>query len=1059
MAIRTPVVRVGPGPPANMPDDTLHIDRFVFTEPRERPGRGWCYTARSPEDPTTYLGWLYPNPCQDTDLQRVLSAVETARALRSPRLLTLHAAGHKRPTIGPAGGYLYAVTEPVDPARSIEAGLLPRAPIPLRSLVAGLGQLVEAIAAMAAFPHSHGWLGPEHGYVREDGQLVLVNPWQGWVEDHLRQGLTTGTSDWQYTWVAPETVSDPSKIDVGSDLFTACAIAYKLATGREPFDSASALALDPALFELRVPDPRSLREDIPEGLARILQRGLAPNWNARYHHPEELLADLRSLGSGGLPATTAAGRSPSVAAPPAAPPPKAPAASAPSAAPSSTASSSRLRAGSDSRRDTERRGRSGRRSPRVGTDPLQARAARSRGEGAAPRSALLPVLAVLAVGAVVVVAALALMRDGGGPGPPATEPAIAPSPSPNPTADPAPRQDVSDPAPRRDTADPLPRSGPGSRRGAFAALDHDTEPVADLPPLPSPLLLEPDAVDPAALAPGLVVRSYIDTRRHLPDLSQRGPVGVAVVSAIDLAARPQNDWYVLRFEGWLRIDQPGIHRFELGSDDGSWLWLGETLIIDNGGMHSTEWVSGRADFTAGHHRLRVDFLQGDGDSHLELRWTRPDGSSGDLAERLFHRASTAPRMVDDAEAADGVEGTPLAQDEPGTDAPEMDEGALATVDDPPAAFPESPATDAESLAAARIAVVAVLAGRKPAAVPIGWASVLDDLATARAGLAGIAIDHAGELVRRRATILFDRSELELAGADPGGLSLVIGPRGGDVRVGWDRVPAVAVARMLRTVLFDLEAEQRKAVRLVLAAAGEIDPRLARHREALAAIHAEADEPEPTTREMNPVGRPGVVVSEDPGEIVLLPSDADATQAAPDFRLVAEPSAATGRAWQAALKRIKSTSTLVIGPETPCLIYRFEAPADRVYQVWLRGRAEASEEWEAQQHDAVQLVFATPIRFVGEVRQNTVAPDMLARAAEINGYGPPDGWFWSGGYSDDRWEESVDVHPVRVRFERGGQQELRVYLTEGPGLIDLIWLSATQDTRYQPNQVPPWIDLP
>lgn len=61
-----------------MPDDILHCDRFVFTEPVERGPMGWAFRASNPDDPAEYLGWLYPNPFRGNDLNRCLQvAAET----------------------------------------------------------------------------------------------------------------------------------------------------------------------------------------------------------------------------------------------------------------------------------------------------------------------------------------------------------------------------------------------------------------------------------------------------------------------------------------------------------------------------------------------------------------------------------------------------------------------------------------------------------------------------------------------------------------------------------------------------------------------------------------------------------------------------------------------------------------------------------------------------------------------------------------------------------------------------------------------------------------------
>lgn len=57
------------------------------------------------------------------------------------------------------------------------------------------------------------------------------------------------------------------------------------------------------------------------------------------------------------------------------------------------------------------------------------------------------------------------------------------------------------------------------------------------------------------------------------------------VVEIGLGELVDKDDYALCFEGYLRIPAEGEYTFYLGSDDGSQMWLGNTLAIDNDGLH------------------------------------------------------------------------------------------------------------------------------------------------------------------------------------------------------------------------------------------------------------------------------------------------------------------------------------------------------------------------------------------------------------------------------------------------------------------------------------------
>jgi len=103
---------------------------------------------------------------------------------------------------------------------------------------------------------------------------------------------------------------------------------------------------------------------------------------------------------------------------------------------------------------------------------------------------------------------------------------------------------------------------------------------------------------------------------------------------------PQEDHYELVIEGLLKIDQDGIYRVGLRSDDGSRLFVHDQLVVDNGGNHSpilrTNWV----DLQAGLHPIRIEFYEDEGQQLLEFVMAMGDDELVPVApEKLYHRAA------------------------------------------------------------------------------------------------------------------------------------------------------------------------------------------------------------------------------------------------------------------------------------------------------------------------------------------------------------------------------------------------------------------------------------
>ncbi|RSM45645.1 hypothetical protein DMB66_50700 [Actinoplanes sp. ATCC 53533] len=79
----------------------------------------------------------------------------------------------------------------------------------------------------------------------------------------------------------------------------------------------------------------------------------------------------------------------------------------------------------------------------------------------------------------------------------------------------------------------------------------------------------------------------------------------------------------------LTVPAGGSYLFRLTSDDGSKLWIGDTLVVDHDGLHGAEPKDGTITLAAGVHPLRVEHFERGGGQQLTLAW-RPPGA-GDFA--------------------------------------------------------------------------------------------------------------------------------------------------------------------------------------------------------------------------------------------------------------------------------------------------------------------------------------------------------------------------------------------------------------------------------------------
>lgn len=92
---------------------------------------------------------------------------------------------------------------------------------------------------------------------------------------------------------------------------------------------------------------------------------------------------------------------------------------------------------------------------------------------------------------------------------------------------------------------------------------------------------------------------------NVPD--SPGSPGLPILPA---ALRPlYTQWYVIRCQGRLVVTISDYYQFSLSSDDGSKLFLNNSLVVNNDGNHPIQTVSNTILLRRGIHTFRLDYMQ------------------------------------------------------------------------------------------------------------------------------------------------------------------------------------------------------------------------------------------------------------------------------------------------------------------------------------------------------------------------------------------------------------------------------------------------------------------
>lgn len=135
--------------------------------------------------------------------------------------------------------------------------------------------------------------------------------------------------------------------------------------------------------------------------------------------------------------------------------------------------------------------------------------------------------------------------------------------------------------------------------------------------------------------PGLTLRYFecdIDT---VLDLDGLEAYTETIVDQIAIPDEAREDYFGLELFGAIEIPEEGDYTFYTTSDDGSRLYIGKTLVVQNDYPHGATEKSGTIALRAGRYPFYVAYFEGVVDNVLEVAWEGPGIEKGPVPADRF----------------------------------------------------------------------------------------------------------------------------------------------------------------------------------------------------------------------------------------------------------------------------------------------------------------------------------------------------------------------------------------------------------------------------------------
>jgi hypothetical protein len=167
-------------------------------------------------------------------------------------------------------------------------------------------------------------------------------------------------------------------------------------------------------------------------------------------------------------------------------------------------------------------------------------------------------------------------------------------------------------------------------------------------PTPKPVGRVPE--NPTGTVAALRFDYYEGTWPKLPDFASLTAVLTGTMAVPSLGPQKRGDNFGFRITGFVNVPADEERIFYTSSDDGSRLYIGNQLVVDNDGPHGMQERSGKILLQKGLHAITVDYYDSTGDQQLVVSWSSATQPKQVIPASAFFRVPTPTKQAPIAEA-------------------------------------------------------------------------------------------------------------------------------------------------------------------------------------------------------------------------------------------------------------------------------------------------------------------------------------------------------------------------------------------------------------------------
>jgi alpha-L-fucosidase len=133
-----------------------------------------------------------------------------------------------------------------------------------------------------------------------------------------------------------------------------------------------------------------------------------------------------------------------------------------------------------------------------------------------------------------------------------------------------------------------------------------------------------EAVELGSAKSGIRYEYFEGQWDSVPDFGKLNAVRGGTMPNLGLPPQRALVNYGVDYSGYVRMLKDGVYTFYAASDDGSKVYIGDKLVVNNDGLHAAAEKEGIIALRAGYHPIRIEFFQRGGADSLGVFYASPD---------------------------------------------------------------------------------------------------------------------------------------------------------------------------------------------------------------------------------------------------------------------------------------------------------------------------------------------------------------------------------------------------------------------------------------------------